>query len=115
MVDQGILAVHTRPNARGLYHWSHFGNLPPAKTHEIVDTDGSVHTEKVFEWRGLFKVINGRKRFVAGKGETMMCITEAHIDFWDRVRIKWLARRYWRHYLLDWAPTESLMRTWHTS
>lgn len=116
LVDQGIVAVHSRPNASGLYHWSQYGNLPHANTREVIDKDGNLVKEKVFEWRGLFQKINGRKTFVAGKkGGTKLSITEAHIDFWDRVRIKWLAKRYGRHYRLNWAPTESLMRTWHTS
>lgn len=91
LVDQGIIASHTRPNASGLYHWSQYGNLPHANTRESVDKDGNIVKEKVFEWRGLFKKINGRKKFVAGKkGGTILSITEAHIDFWDRVRIKGL-------------------------
>jgi len=116
LVDQGIIASHTRPNASGLYHWSQYGNLPHTNTRESVDKDGNIVKEKVFEWRGLFKKNNGRKKFVAGKkGGAILSIAEAHIDFWDRVRIKWLTKRYGRHYVLNWAPTENLMRTWHTS
>jgi len=114
--DQGIYAHHIRPKGRGLWNWRQYGNLPHARTQEILNKDGNIVTQKVFEWRGLFKDINGRKKFVEGKkGAATICLTEAQIDFWDRVRIKWLAKIYGRHYLLDWAPTESLVRTWHTS
>jgi hypothetical protein len=65
---------------------------------------------------GFSKIsMGGRSLLRAKKGAATICLTEAQIDFWDRVRIKWLAKKYGRHYLLDWAPTESLVRTWHTS
>jgi len=123
LVDQGIIAPHRRLNARGLCNWREYGNIPPARTCEIVDNDGNIRIQKVFEWRGLFTEINKQKMFVVGdNGSETLRLTEAQIDFWDRVRIKWLAKRYKRHcdhYLIepgiDWAPPASLVRTWHTS
>lgn len=116
LMDHGIYAFHSRPIGSGLCNWRQYGNLPHARTHDIIDKDGNILRQKVFEWRGLFKDINGRETFVEGEnGAATIRLTEAHVDFWDRVRIKWLAKKYGRHYLLDWAPTESLVRTWHTS
>ena len=73
---------------------------------------GSLST-KIFEWTGLFKNVKGRKVFVeSGAGKDVLRISEAEIDFWDRVRMRWLAKKYGRHYLLDWVPPENFMRTW---
>jgi hypothetical protein len=80
--DKGIYRHHNRPNGCGLYHWRQYGNLPHARTQEIVNKEGHIVTEKVFEWRGLFKNINGRKKFVEGKkGAETICLTEDQIDF----------------------------------
>ncbi len=71
---------------------------------------------KIFEWRGLFKDVKGRKVFVqcsAGKaGKAVLRIQENTIDFWNRVRMRWLAKKYGRYYDLDWVPPENLMRTY---
>ena len=75
MKDQGIYAHHFRPKGRGLCNWRQYGNLPHARTQEILNKHGNIVTQKVFEWRGLFKDINGRKKFVEGKkGVATICL-----------------------------------------
>jgi hypothetical protein len=64
MTDRGNYAQHERLHSKGLLNWRRYGKLPPAQT--IIDADG--YEVKVFEWRGLFKNVDGRKRvFFPGK------------------------------------------------
>jgi len=67
LMDHNIYAHNSRPRGRGLCNWRQYGNLPHACTHDIIDKDGNILRQKVFEWRGLFKDINGRETFVDGK------------------------------------------------
>ena len=108
MADEGIYIHHARLSARGIYNWRNYGKIPTPK----VVVKGGLST-KIFEWTGLFKNVKGRKVFVeSGAGKDVLRISEAEIDFWDRVRMRWLAKKYGRHYLLDWVPPENFMRTW---
>jgi hypothetical protein len=99
----GIRAAHERPRSRGFLHWRHDGELPPAET--VTDAEGNV--TKVFTWRGLFKNVRGRSTFVPGVGTSILRRDEAELDFWDRVRIHFLRKKY--------GHLGNLCRTWHTS
>jgi len=105
MTDRvGILAPHERLNSKDLLNWRRYGKLPPAQT--IIDKDG--YEVKVFEWRGLFKNVDGRERvFFPGKdnlGKDTLIIREAALDFWNRVRIRFLEKRY--------VHIGNIFRTW---
>ena len=107
MAVEGLYIHHAHLNARGIYHLRNYGEIRTAK----VVVEGGIST-KVFEWTGLFKNDKGRKVVVqSGAGEDVLCIFEAEIYFWDRVRMRWLAKKYGRHYLLEWVPPENFMRT----
>lgn len=99
----GIIAAHERPRSRGSWNWRNYGNLPPAET--TMDAEG--HLVKVFTWSGLFKKVRGRETFVPGVGSNTLRIHESEVDFWDRVRIRFLFKKY--------GHLKNLYRTWHTS
>jgi hypothetical protein len=98
MADRGNYAQHERLHSKGLLNWRRYGKLPPAQT--IIDADG--YEVKIFEWRGLFKNVDGRKRvFFPGKdylgeqgGTDAIAIREEVVDFWDFVRLRWLVKEY---------------------
>ena len=105
MTDRvGIYVPHERLHSKGLLNWRRYGKLPPAQT--IIDKYG--YGVKVFEWRGLFKNVDGRERvFSPGKdnsGKDTLIIREAALDFWNRVRIRFLEKRY--------GHIGNIFRTW---
>ena len=115
----GIRADGRRMFARGYYNWRNYGKLPPAKTYEkmeiveIPGPDGELRrvenrtVHKVFEWTGLFKDIEGQRIFVPQKGgKDRIQISEAVLDFWNRVKVRFLERKY--------GHLGNLYRTWKT-
>ncbi len=107
MVDHGLYASHTRLNARGLFNWRNYGKLPTA---EVFEVDGRI--VKVFVWTGLFEIVKGREVFTEGTegraGKDVLRISEGAIDFWNRVRMRWLATKIWAPLQFELATSKGL-------
>ena len=98
--------------SRGRFHWRNYVEVDPdaLPVSTRIDSKGIKHCE----WKNLFRVHNeatGRHEFVdSNMGGDCVSVPEWKIDFYDRIRQRWLMKRYANVYKnLEWTAK------WHSS